>query len=87
MQYIQPYLHQVFGWIKKNNLTLNPHKTTSTLSIPDHAVYKSSLDFKINNTTLPMAMHPKVVGITLVQNPHTVHTFATSHYKHTFHYK
>ena len=43
----------------KNNLTLNPGKTS------DPAEYKSNLDLKINNTALPMATHPKVLGLTL----------------------
>ena len=32
---------------------------------PDPAEYKSNLDLKINNTTLPMATHPKVMGLIL----------------------
>ena len=28
------------------------------------AEYKSNLDLKINNTELPMAAHPKVLGLT-----------------------
>ena len=31
----------------------------------DHAEYKSNLDLKINNTALPMATHPNVLGLTL----------------------
>ena len=27
-KYIQPYLHKVFAWTKRNNLTLDPDKTT-----------------------------------------------------------
>ena len=49
----------------QNNLTLNPDKTTCTLFAPDPAEYKSNLDLKINNTALPLAMHPKVLGLTL----------------------
>ena len=64
-KYIQPYLHNVFAWTKQNNLTLNPDKTTCTLFTPDPAEYKSNLDLKINNNALHMAMHPKVLGLTL----------------------
>ena len=63
-KYIQPYLHKVFAGTKKN-LTLNPGKTTCTLFTPDPVEYKSNLDLKINNTALPMATHPKVLGLTL----------------------
>ena len=28
LKYIQPYLHNFFGWTKQNNITLNPDKTT-----------------------------------------------------------
>ena len=58
-------IHTVFVWTKQNNPTLNPDKTTCTLFTPDHAEYKSNQDLKINNTALPMATHPKVLGITL----------------------
>ena len=65
MKYIHPYLHKVFACTKQNNHTLNPDKTTCTLFTPDPAGYKSNLDLKINNTALPMAMHPKFLGLTL----------------------
>ena len=58
-KYIQPYLHKVFAWTKQNNLLLNPDKTTCTLFTPHH------LDLTINNKALPMATHPKVLGLTL----------------------
>ena len=64
-KYIQPYLHKVFAWTKQNNLTLNPDKTTGTLFTPDLVEYKSNLDLKINSTAVPMATHPKVLGLTL----------------------
>ena len=72
-KYIQPYLHKVFAWEKQNNLTLNPDKTTYTLFTPDPAEYKGNLDLKINNTALPMATHPKVLGLTLDPK----HTYST----------
>ena len=59
-KYIQPYLHKGFAWTKHNNLTLNPDKTTCTRFTLDPVEYKSNMDFKINNTALRMAMHPKV---------------------------
>ena len=64
-KYIQPYLHKVFAWTKQNNLLLNPDKTTCTLFTPDPADYTSNLDLTINNKALPMATHPKVLGLTL----------------------
>ena len=64
-KYIQPYLHKVFAWTKQNNLLLNPDKTTCTLFTPDPAEYTSNQDLTINNKALPMATHPKVLGLTL----------------------
>ena len=64
-KYIQPYLHTVFAWTKQNNLLLNPDKTTCTLFTPDPAEDTSNLDLTINNKALPMATHPKVLGLTL----------------------
>ena len=64
-KYIQPYLHTVFAWTKHNNLIVNPDKTTCTLFTPDPAEYMINLDLKIHNTVLPMATHPKVLGLTL----------------------
>ena len=64
-KYIQPYLHKVFAWTKQNNLSLNPDKTSYTLFTPDPAEYTSNLDLTINNKALPMATHPKVLGLTL----------------------
>ena len=64
-KYIQPYLHKAFAWTKQNNLLLNPDKTTCTLFTPDPAEYTSNMDLTINNIALPMATHPRVLGITL----------------------
>ena len=73
-KYIQPYLHNVFVWTKHNNLTLNPDKTTCTLFTPDPAEYTSNQDLKINNTALPMATHPTILGLTLDPNlTHSTH--------------
>ena len=65
-KYIQPYLHKVFAWTKQYNIILYPDKTC-TLFTPDPAEYTSNLDLKIHNTALPMATHPKVLGLTLDQ--------------------
>ena len=65
-KYIQPYLHKVFAWTKHNNITLNQDKTTCTRFTPDPAEYTSNMYLKIiNNTALTMAIHPKVLGLTL----------------------
>ena len=64
-KYMQPYLHTVFAWTKLNNLTQDPDKTTCTLFTPDPAEYMGYLDLKIYNTALPMATHPKILGLTL----------------------
>ena len=64
-KYIHPYIQKVFAWTKQNNLVLNPYKTTCTLFTPDPAEYTSNLDLRIHNNALPMAMHPKVLGLTL----------------------
>ena len=64
-KYIQPCIHKVFARTKQNNLIVNPDKTNFTLFTPDPAEYTSNLDLTINNNALPMAMHPKVLGLTL----------------------
>ena len=64
-KYIQPYLHKGYDWTQHNNLIINPDKTTSTLFTPDPAEYNSNLGLNINNKALPMALHPKVLGLTL----------------------
>ena len=66
-KYIQPYLHKVLAWKNQSNLTLNPDKTTSTLFTPDPGEYTNNMDLKINNTSLHMVTHPKVLGLTLDQ--------------------
>ena len=64
-KYIQPYIHKVFAWKKQNTLLQNPDKTTCTLFTLDPAEYTSKLHLTINNKVLPMATHPKVLGLTL----------------------
>ena len=48
--------------MKSLTLLLNPDKTTYTLFTPDPAEH---LDLTINNKALPVATHPKVMGLTL----------------------
>ena len=63
---INIYIHtyrKVFSG--QNKLILNPDKTTCTMFMPDPAEYTSNLDLKIQNNALPMATHPKVLGLTL----------------------
>ena len=64
-KYIQPHLHKNFAETKQNTLLLNSDKTTCTLFTPGPAEYTSNLDLTINNKALPMATHPKVLGLTL----------------------
>ena len=54
-----------FTRTKHNNITLNQDKTTCTLFTPAPTENTNKLDLKINNTALPMATHPKVLGLTL----------------------
>ena len=42
-----------------------PNKTTCTLFTPDLAEYNNNLGLNINNKALLMALHPKVLGLTL----------------------
>ena len=62
-KYIQPYLHKVYDWTQHNNLIINADKTTCTLFTSDPAEYNSNLG--LNNKALPMALHLKVLGLTL----------------------
>ena len=64
-KYIQPCLHKFMTETQHNNLIINPDKTTCTLFTPDPAEYNSNLGLNINNKSLPMALHPKVLGLTL----------------------
>ena len=65
-KYIQPYIHTVFVWTKQNKQFHTKYRqSTCTLFTPEPAKYKSNLDIKINNTALPMATHPKVLGLTV----------------------
>ena len=91
-KYIQSYLQKVFASAKQNNRILNP--TTCSLLTPDPAEHTSNLDLKINNNALPMATHPKVLGLTLdpkltynthIHNLSTRTQTSTNHKKHSLH--
>ena len=59
------YPQQIHTWTKDNNLMPKPDKATCTLFTPDPAEYNTNLHLHINNTTLPMNTHPKILGVTL----------------------
>ena len=75
--YIQPHLQKVFAWTKQNYLILNPDKTKLSLTKSRqnnlhsvHArpcrIYEQSGPQNTQHcTTIPMATHPKVLGLTL----------------------
>ena len=63
--HLQPYLSSIHTWTRENNLILNSDKTTCTLFTPDPAEYSTKLNLQINNTTLDMSTHPKILGLTL----------------------
>ena len=68
-QLIQPYLHKIYDWTTTdNNLHRNTEKITTTFFTPDPTEYGTSLSFKLNNQTLPIIKHPKILGILLTQN-------------------
>ena len=62
-KYLQPYLHKVFVW--KNTFKKSHTKSRQNNLHSFHVEYKSNLDLKINNTALPMAMHTKILSLTL----------------------
>src|SRR6185436_17259905 len=62
---LQPYLHDIFNWTKRNDLKLNPDKSTATLFTPSKLEHKITLDLSINNIIIPTVKHPKILGLTL----------------------
>ena len=56
---------QYIHGLRKNNLILNPDKTTCTLFTRDPAEYSTQLELQIYNITLPMNINPKILGLTL----------------------
>ena len=61
---LQPYLEDIFDWTKRNDLILNPDKSTVTLFTPDPAEYETILNLTINNTIIPTVKNPKILGLT-----------------------
>ena len=59
-------------WIKSNNLILNSDRMTCTLCTPYPAEYNTRL--QINNTTLDMHTHSKILCLTLDLNSLTTNT-------------
>ena len=64
-QRLQPYLHDIFNWIKRNVLKLNLDKSTATLLTSDKHEHNITLDLSINNIVIPTVKHPKILGLTL----------------------
>ena len=65
---------KVFAWTKRNNLLLNPDKTTCTLFTPDPAEYTSNLDLTINKQSTTHGNAPKGSGSYLRPKTHIQHT-------------
>src|SRR6188508_2977165 len=61
---LQPYLEYIFDWTKRNDLILNPDKSTATLFTPDPVEYETILNLTINNTIIPTIKTPKILGLT-----------------------
>ena len=61
---LQPYLEDIFDWTQRNDLILNPDKSTATLFTPDPTEYKTILNLTINNTIIPTVKNPKILGLT-----------------------
>ena len=61
---LEPYLSELNNWTRRNNLKLNPDKSTSTLFTLDPSEYDKTLNLHINNTLIPTVKHPKVLGLT-----------------------
>ena len=64
-QNIQPYLNDIYAWTIRNELKLNPTKTTTTLFTPDPAEFSTELTLDIDNIRLPTVKNPKILGLTL----------------------
>ena len=61
---LQPYLQEIASWTQKNQLHLNPDKTTSTLFTPDPAEYSTQLTLNIDNVVILTVKNPKILGLT-----------------------
>lgn len=64
-QRLQPYLHDIFEWTKRNDLMLNPDKSTATLFTSCTREQNTTLSLSINNVTIPTVKNPKILGLTL----------------------
>ena len=62
---LQPYLEDIFKWTQKNELILNPDKSTATLFTPHQPEFNTILDLTINNTIIPTVKNPKILGLIL----------------------
>ena len=61
---LQPYLQDIFNWTKKNNLILNPDKSSATLFTSDTHEHDIILNLTINNIKIPTVRNPKILGLT-----------------------
>ena len=61
-------MEDIFKWTQKNELILNPDKSTATLFTPHQAEFNTILDLTINNTIIPTVKTPKILWLTL--DPH-----------------
>ena len=72
------HTYKTYTWTTLNNLILNADKTTCTLFTSRPTEYSAQLGLKIQNTTLPMNIHPKILGVTLdpklTYNTHRQHS-------------
>ena len=64
-QRLQPYLQDIYNWTKRNDLILNPDKSTATLFTSDTHEHNVILNLTINNITIPTVKNPKILGLTL----------------------
>ena len=64
-QTLQPHLQDIFSWTIKNDLILNPDKSTATLFTPDTHEHDITLNLSINNVIIPTVKNPKILGLTL----------------------
>ena len=62
-KYIRPYIQKVFAWTKQSHTKSRQNNLHSVHARP-FRIYKQ-YGPKIHNNTLPMATHPKVLGISL----------------------
>ena len=61
---LQPYLDSIFNWTQKNDLILNPDKSTATLFTQHQPEFNTTLNLTINNTIIPTVKNPKILGLT-----------------------